>query len=174
MSNRRRASGVGGRKIKRSFNFIDVLLILFVMAIIFVAINVVSPMSLISKLKGEDSYDIEYTVELVGVDSDFIDSVKEGDTVVDAVSKNSIGSVKSVDYNNRYTELEYDDTKAAGVVVEYEDKLNVLITVSASATYNEGKGYAVNERRIAVGEKLSLRFPDFAGEGYCVGFSAAS
>ena len=174
MSNRRRANGVGGKKLKRSFNFIDVLLILFVIAVIFVAVNVISPMSLISRFTGEDSYAIEYTVELVGVDADFIDKIKEGDSVIDAVSKNSIGSVKSVDYNTRYSELEYDKEKAAGVVVEHEDKVNVLITVSAAATYNEGKGYAVNERRIAVGEKLSLRFPDFAGEGYCVGFSAAS
>lgn len=174
MSNRRRANGGGGKKLKRSFNFIDFLLILFVVAIIFVAINIVSPMSIISKLRGEDSHAIEYTVELVGVDTDFIDRIKEGDSVIDAVSKNTLGSVKSVDYNSRYTELDYNEAEKVGVVVEYEDKVNVLITVAASATYTEGKGYAVNERRIAVGEKLSVRFPDFAGEGYCVGISAAS
>ena len=174
MSNRRRAGGVGGKKLNRRFNFVDVLLILFVIAIIFVAVNVVSPMSLISKIRGENTYAVEYTVELVGVDIDFVDRIKEGDSVIDAVSKNSIGSVKTVDYNTRYTELDYNKEKAEAVLVEYDDKVNVLITVSASATYNEGKGYAVNERRIAVGEKLSLRFPNFAGEGYCVGFSAAS
>ena len=75
--------------------------------------------------------------------------------------------MKSVE-NNVYFQLE------EGTVVEYDDKINLLITVSATATYTEGKGYAVNERRIAVGEKLSVRFPDFAGEGYCVGFSSAS
>ncbi len=166
MSNRRKANG-GGKKLKRGFNFVDVLLLLFVAAIIFVAVNIVSPRSLISKLRGDNTRAIEYTVELVGVDSEFADKVKEGNTVIDAVSKNNIGSVKSVE-NNVYFQLE------EGTVVEYDDKINLLITVSATATYTEGKGYAVNERRIAVGEKLSVRFPDFAGEGYCVGFSSAS
>ena len=167
MSNRRKTNSGGGKKLRRSFNFVDVLLILFVIAIVFVAVNIVSPRSLISNLRGDNMRAIEYTVELVGVDSDFVEKIKENDTVIDAVSKNNIGSVKSVE-DNVYFELE------DGVIVEYDDKVNLLITVSATATYTETKGYAVNERRIAVGEKLSLRFPDFVGEGYCVGFSAAS
>ena len=89
---------------------------------------------LIFAIRGENTYAVEYTVELVGVDIDFVDRIKEGDSVIDAVSKNSIGSVKTVDYNTRYTELDYNKEKAEAVLVEYDDKVNVLITVSSSAT----------------------------------------
>ena len=55
----------------------------------------------------------------------------------------------------------------------YEDKYNVTVTVTVLAQYEEGEGYSVGDRRIAVGEKLSLRFPNYAAEGYCIGLSEA-
>ena len=59
--------------------------------------------------------------------------------------------------------------KTEGVLAEYPDKYNVIITISAEASYAAEKGYSVNGTRIAVGEKMSLRFPDYVGEGYCIG-----
>ena len=49
----------------------------------------------------------------------------------------------------------------------------VCVTISVMADYDEGEGYSVGGRRIAVGEKLALRFTDFAGEGYCINLSTA-
>lgn len=162
-------AGVDARaeRTKRSFNFVDVLLILFVIAVIFVAVNIVAPMAFVSKLTSDSTRTIEYTVELEGVDKALAEKIKENDTVVDAVSKNALGTVSSVDSNTEYSVFD----ERTGVLVYYEDRVNVLITVTASASYNKGEGYAVGERRIAVGEKLSLRFPDFSGEGYCIGLS---
>lgn len=159
---------------RRRFNFIDFLLILFVLAIVFVAVNVVSPMSIIDKLKSDTKHTIQYTVEFTGVSAEHLDKIKEADTVVDAVSKQNLGSVTAIDDHKKYSVLEYNEATDMGVPVEHPDKHNVIVTISATATYREGVGYRVNDRRIAVGEKMALRFPDFAQEGYCIGLSIES
>ena len=153
------------------FNILDVLLILLVIGVVFVAINIVSPMSFIKKLQADSSHTIEYTVEFIGVDEDFLDTIKENDNVMDSVSKNSLGTVVAVDYNTHYSELKYDEANNVGKLVDYTDKYNVTVTITASGNYVSGEGYNVNAHRIAVGEKMSLRFPDYVGEGYCISFS---
>jgi hypothetical protein len=55
-----------------------------------------------------------------------------------------------------------------GVLSEHPNKFNLLVTISTTANYAEGSGYSVNATRIAVGEKLALRFPDYVAEGYCI------
>lgn len=156
---------------RRGFNFIDFLLILFAVAIVLTAINIVSPMSLIDKLKADDSYTIHYTVEITGVGDEFLDKINENDTVVDAVSKFSLGSVEAVDYTVHST-LEYNESQGdgagEGVLATHKDKYDILVTVKANASYMAEKGYFVGDRRIAVGEKMTLRFPDYVGEGYCI------
>ena len=153
------------------FNILDVLLILLAAGIIFVAINIISPMSFIKKLQSDSTHTIEYTVEFIGVDEDFIDTIKENDGVMDSVSKNSLGTVVAVDYNTHYSELKYDEENHAGKLVDYPDKYNVIVTITADGNYISGEGYNVNAHRIAVGEKMSLRFPDYVGEGYCISFT---
>ncbi len=154
------------------FNFIDVLLILLALAIIFVAINVIAPMPFIKKLQADQKLTIQYTVEISGVHEAYLNKIKENDAVVDSVSKNSLGTVLAVDYNNYHSELTYDEESKEGKLVEYTDRYDVTVTIVASGVYNEGEGYGVNATRIAVGEKMYLRFPDFVGVGYCIGFSA--
>jgi cell division protein FtsL len=153
------------------FNILDVLLILLTIGVIFVAVNIISPMSFIKKLQSDSTHTIEYTVEFIGVDEDFIDAIKENDKVMDSVSKNSLGTVVAVDYNTHYSELKYDEENKVGKLVDYADKYNVTVTITADGSYISGEGYNVNARRIAVGEKMSLRFPDYVGEGYCISFT---
>lgn len=153
------------------FNILDVLLILLVIGFVFVAINIISPMAFIKKLQSDSSHTIEYTVEFIGVDEDFLDTIKENDNVMDSVSKNSLGTVIAVDYNTHYSELKYDEENHVGKLVDYPDKYNVTVTISADGSYIAGEGYNVNAHRIAVGEKMSLRFPNFVGEGYCISFT---
>ena len=67
------------------------------------------------------------------------------------------------------SELSLKDGSA--VLSAHEGKYNVIVTITASGNYKEGEGYSVNDCRIAVGEKMSLRFPNYIGEGYCVALS---
>jgi len=160
----------GGRK----FNFIDVLIILAVLLIAAIIISFISPMSWFGGLFASPTETIQYTVEFSGVDREFISNIADNDTVVDSVSKFILGNVTAVDSNTNYRALQYNETTGTGSFAIYQDKYNILVTVTTTAEYREGEGYFVSDRRIAVGEKLSLRFPNFVGEGYCVGISAVN
>lgn len=153
------------------FNFIDVILILITLAVIIAAVNIISPMSLIKKLTADDSHKIEYTVEIQNVDGEYIEKIKVNDQAVDSVSKQDLGIVVSVYNPEPYSELGYNEEKGEGVLMSYPDKYNITVIITADADYIRGEGYSVNGNRIAVGEKMSLRFPDFVCEGYCIGFS---
>lgn len=152
------------------FNLVDFFLILIVLLVIAMVIYVFAPFSRFQSLVQNETHIVEYTVEVLGVDETLINKIQENDTVLDSVSKNTMGTVIAVDYNTKYTELQYvqQNDQTVGVLAEHPSKYNIIITISATADYLEGSGYSISSSRIAVGEKLSLRFPDYACEGYCI------
>ena len=160
-------------KKKKGFNFIDFLIILIVLAIIGGIVYLFSPISFLKKATSAIEGTLDYTIEIRNVDITFIDNIKENDIVIDSVSKNKLGTVSTVDHNTKYTELNYQSSdreqgKDEGFMMEYPDRYNIIVTITSSADYIVGEGYTVNNCRIAVGEKLSLRFSDYVCEGYCV------
>jgi hypothetical protein len=159
------------RKRAVRFNFIDVLIILAVLLIVAIVVNIFVPLSFFGKLNKTTERQIQYTVEITALDESFIDKVAENQTVIDSVSKYTLGKVMTVDCNTHYSELKYNENEASGWLSPYTDKYNMLVTITVLAEYTEGEGYSVGDRRIAVGEKMSLRFPNFAAEGYCIALS---
>lgn len=162
---------------KGKFNFVDFLLIVIVLAIIAATVYVFVPKSWFGKIVADDTQDILYTVEIIGVDQKFAGNIKENNNVIDNVSKSSIGTVKAVSVDS-YSELKYvydnpESTEGSGKLVTYDDKHNLVVTISASALYNKGEGYYIGSCRMAVGEKLSLRFPDYSCEAYCIAITKA-
>lgn len=151
------------------FNLIDLILVVIVLLVIAILFQVFSPFSLIKKLSSNQTKEIQYTVEISGVDAEFINQIKEEDLVIDSISKNNLGKVVTVIYNP-YSEFQYVESNEGGKgeLVEHPNKFNLLVTISATANYAEESGYSINATRIAVGEKLALRFPDYVGEGYCI------
>ena len=160
-------------KRKYRFNLIDLLLVILCVAIIVGCIYVFSPNFKLNIFNKKESVNIQYVIEIQGVYEDFIEKIKENDNVIDSVSKNSLGTVMAVDHNTKQTILSYTITEedANGVLVESPNKYNVIVTISAPAEYENGVGYSVNSRRIAVGEHLALRFPDYTCECYCIAIS---
>lgn len=167
-------SNTGGASAKKKrtgkFNLVDFFLIVIVLLIIATVIYVFAPFSRLKALVTSEAHTIEYTVEVLGVDEALIDKIQENDAVLDAISKNTMGTVIAVDYNTKYTELQYveQNGQKVGALAEHPSKYNLIITVTATADYMEESGYSIDGTRIAVGEKLSLRFPDYACEGYCI------
>lgn len=157
-----------GEKKNGRFNFIDVLLIIIVLIIIASLVYVFLPTSWVRSIFSDEKTDIQYTVEIKGVNEAYLENIKENDIVLDSVSKGNIGTVTAIDYSTQYTQLEYNETTQSGVLSVVPDKYNMIITISVTADYNEGEGYSVNGTRIAVGEKISLRFPNFTGDAYCI------
>lgn len=163
---------------KRSgrFNIIDLLLVLIALSLIAALLYIFAPFSTIKNWFASEEKTIEYTVEFVGVDKAFVNKIQKNDIVVDAVSKNHIGTVQAADFSYPYTVFESVQKGDAmeGVLVEHPDKCNVIVTISANATYLEEDGYRVNQYRIAVGEQMNLIFPNFMGECYCIDLSVDS
>ncbi|MBO7310250.1 MAG: DUF4330 domain-containing protein [Clostridia bacterium] len=155
-------------KHKGKFNFIDFLLVLIVLAIIAALVYVFLPSSHIKRVTSDKTLDMQYTIEILGVDEQYISNIVENDTVIDSVTKSNIGTVTAVDYSMQYTELAYDEESSTGVLTPIAGKYNVVVTISATAEYEEGTGYTVNGTRIAVGEKISARFPNYICECYCI------
>ena len=151
------------------FNLIDLILVVIVLLVIAILIQVFSPISLIKRLASEQTKEIQYTVEFSGVDAEFISRIKEDDLVLDSVSKNSMGTVVTVSPESYYVlQCVETDEGSKGMPLEHPEKFNLVVTISVTARYSEGVGYSVNSTRIAVGEKLALRFPDYVAEGYCI------
>lgn len=157
----------GGKK-KGKFNIIDFLIILVILLLIAAIIYVFLPSSWIQKISSDKSVDIQYTIEIKGVDEAFLNNIREKDIVLNSVNKSNIGTVTAVDYSTQHTQLEYNQSEQIGVLSVVPDKYDVIVTISATAEFTEAQGYTVNGTRIAVGEKINARFPDYVCEGYCI------
>ena len=175
------------KKKRGRFNFVDLTLILVLLIFVGVLAYSFSPISLIKNWVNKDSVNIQYEVELVGVDKNVFDLIKSNSTVTDAVTKNALGTVTIVNRTDyveykpveavRYedegdSKKEIKETSIQKISYDNKDTLNVIITVNAD--YLEGVGYSVGSTRIAVGEKLELKFPDYKCVGYCVGITPES
>ena len=162
-------------KVKREykFNLVDLLLIILCLAIVGGAVYIFSPSTSFDLFSKKEITDIEYTIEIQGVNKEFIETIKENDTVIDSVTKSALGQVVAVDYNTKYTTLSFTQSEDnnVGVLVEHPDKYNLIITISAQAEYKQGKGYFINDRRISVGGLMQLRFPNYVCECYCIAIS---
>ena len=158
-------------KRKRKFNIVDFFIVLIALMLIAVLIYAISPWSQLKKLFNHEDVTLEYVVEIKGVDKDFCSLIKEQDSVVNNVTKNSLGVVSSIDKVDMSTSLSYqtdENNNILGILVEDPQKYDVTVRISAEADHEEGIGYTVNGCRIAVGEEIFLRFPKFACSGYCV------
>ena len=173
------------KKKKGRFNFVDLTLIIILILIVGVLAYSFSPVSLIKKWINKETVNIQYEVELVGVDKNVVDLIKSNMVVTDSVTKGTIGTVTMDPKQTGYVEYkpvetiryEVDGDEQKEIVeysvekITYENKYNLNVIITVAADYNEGVGYSVGSTRIAVGEKLALKFPDYKCEAYCVGIT---
>lgn len=166
------------KKEKRKFNIIDFFIFLIILAVIAALVYAFSPWSQIKKLWKTNEVTFKYAVELKEVDDGFINLIKAGDTVINSVTKNSLGTVDRIGTISKSTVLDYVEvekespngmtTTYQGVLTEKPDKYDIIVYITATAEYEEGIGYTVNGSRVAVGEELYFRFPNYESNGYCI------
>lgn len=152
------------KKKRGGFNAIDALIILVALGVI-----VVFAMSrFIASDDAGESIKLEYTVMVECVDGDFASKIRTGEQVYDSSSKSLLGTVSSIESDTLYSVYEYDSKENAILSRKYTDKYNVSITISANAKFVDGVGYNIEERRVAVGQEMALRFPGCVAKAYCV------
>ena len=162
----------GEKKRRWLFLLVDILLLVFVVAMVFFLVVLLTPLDLFGGSDVEER-EITYTVELAGVDRDQIASLHTGDTVTDAETGSVIGEVIKVDSRpyEVYTETPEQQENGLFVVTKntYPDTFNtVTVTIQVTADYEAGLGYTAEDCRIAAGRSYRLRFPAYAGEGVCI------
>jgi hypothetical protein len=162
------------------FLVVDILLLAAILAAIFFLVVLLTPLDPFEGRNREDRV-VLYTLEITNVDAAALESLSEGDPVVDAKTGSTMGTVVSVDSRayEFYTDMptdKPDEHLNSHVVIKDSrtDRYTVTVTVRASAQYREGEGYEVQSCRIAVGRVYELHFPAYAGKGACVTFAEES
>lgn len=150
-------------KRKKRFNFVDVILLVVIIAIIgSVVYAYISPMT---KQLFAATYKVTYTMRVPNVRLELKNNIKVGDKIVETETLKEIGTVTNV----ASASSKFVGTDASGKTVTspYPDMYDVTITVSANAEMPSGM-YAVNSYSITAGKTIPFRVPDFTGEAVCL------
>lgn len=152
-------------KKKIRFNIIDVIILLFLAAAIFLLLYI-----FVFSENGEQNQEINYTniqyvVEVQNVDKQFEEIVKVGQAVQDAVKRKNIGTVSGVQAA-QYQILTFDYESGQQAVSDVENKIVLKITIEAQAIETD-HAFTVDGCVIRVGQQYSLALPDMYCVGYC-------
>jgi len=155
---------VNERKLR--FNFIDLLLLIVILLAAGILMYVFVWSGRSSKTADVQYSEIEYVIEIQKIDDEFAGSIKAGQTVEDAVERKQIGTVKWVEAKPSQ-EINFNYTTGKEEYSEVEGKINLYVTITASAAETDMK-FTVNNYDIQVGKMISVLLPDFQGYGYCI------
>lgn len=149
---------------KHKFNFIDIILLTVILAAVVLLVYIF--MSGRIESFGTPSVLVEYKVSITRIREEFRGNVNVGDKVVDSVKLMSIGEVTDVQYSSSiFIVSELNSTDLQYPI--YPEHLDMTITIRAEADIKNGM-YLIDGYRIAVGELVSIRVPDFTETGYCI------
>lgn len=157
-------------KSSRRFTVLDGIIILVILAVIGVGIYFIAGDK--NPVSAETTVPITFTVELKGIKDVYAANIRVGDTVIDSVTKKTIGTVAAVE---TLPHTDYIVNQESGVIEEkaYPGQATVLLTVSTDAVLG-GLGYTIDGYRVAIGVLHHLQLPHFLGSGYCIGVQAQS
>lgn len=163
------------KRSRKKFNVIDFLLIVVILLITAGLVYLFLPSSLVKNITADKTVQIRYVVEVKDVDEQYINNIAASQLVQDSVSKSEIGYVEVNPESAPHYELKYDlleendgSNSAIGMLSKVDGKYDLIITITADAHYKEGEGYTVNGTRIAVGEKIYTKFPNYSCEAFCI------
>lgn len=171
------STGGGGNKGRRWLLLaVDILLLAAIVAAIVFLVTLLTPVSLFDTSDVEQKQ-LTYTVELAGLEASVVEAFRVGDSVTDKETGSVIGTITAVDTRpyEVYSTTDYVENGTLDLnevlKVTYPDAYRtVTVTVTVTADYTAGVGFAVEDCRIAVGREYELRFPGYTGNGVCIGF----
>lgn len=160
---------------KARFNFIDALIIIFILAVIAAAVYLV--MTAIRQPRAASTGNIEFDVRISSVDEACLPLIKAGDTVKDSVTGAVIGTIVDV----RSEKAQYygkvaveEDGVLTLATTDYEDKYDVYVKITTSAEKDERGIHIVGNTRIVIGSAVYFKVPSFKSVSYITEFSTRS
>ena len=152
-------------KKKLYFNFIDVILIVAILASVVTLVFFLRERRIVTDHGGKTA-EIVYRIEVAPTREEFRNLVAVGDVVVDPVTTQSAGEVTDVAYAP-YQYVGTDRATGLKITTPYPGKITMTVTVKTIATITD-TGYAINGKALVLGETISLRVPHFTGSGVVV------
>lgn len=153
-------------KNRKSFNIIDIVIILSLLAVIGAAVfGFVSGIGAV----GEKAV-IRYVLEVDPIDSELCAKVSVGDGVYSYDDSQRIGTVYAVSTAQAYHTG--TDSQGSAVSSPLEGKSVLYVTVEAEAMVSE-KGYTVGTQLINAGKKIDIRYPNLFCSSTCVSVEIA-
>ncbi|MBE6636596.1 MAG: DUF4330 domain-containing protein [Ruminococcaceae bacterium] len=153
-----------GKK-KLFFNFIDVLLIVAILAATVTVVFFLRERRILTPGSNE-TVEVIYQIEVSPLREDFRNLVSIGDRMTDSVKLSDLGEITDVSYAEcRYTGV--NKTTGAIVTSTFPGHVTMILTIRADALLTEA-GYEIDGRLLLLGQPLSFRTPDFTGTGTCL------
>ena len=148
-------------KKKRSFNIIDAVMIVAVVALTAALVyGVVSGLGV-----GNDYVRIKYVLEVSELRSEFCQKAAEGDAVRNADGGEQIGKVAAV--SSVPAQHTGTDSSGAPVLSDIDGYSTLYVTVEAQAKQGN-TGYTVGGTLINTGKSVDVRLPSLCFEAKCI------
>ncbi len=152
------------RKKKHGINFIDVAIVVIVIAVLAAGFYFINHMS--STRGAGENVQISYRLEIDDVPEEISTAPMVGDVLIDSGSKSELGTIVAVErqpMTKQITDYESKEMRTA----EVPGKFKVILTCESPALSTEEK-ITVNSCRIATGSGIDFRSKHFSGHGICI------
>ena len=158
---------------KSRFNFIDVIIIVLILAITAALVYLFVYKKSASSSVGEKT--VVYTLKISGVNADYLSMIKENDVLLDSSTGTELGTVsKVVSKPTLYIgDTVIDDGNGGKTVAhsEYDNLFDLYVTLSVTASVDERGIAYIGSNRILVGSPFYVRRDAFAKKAFCTDFS---
>lgn len=159
---------------EKRFNFVDVVIIIAIVAVIGAVIWIAMVQS--GNIEREKVVNVEYTVRLTSVRSEFADSIHNGDMVIDSSTGEELGLVIAVRHpeNTKYYNPNVIVGSGERMTVgtsSYEDLYDIHVTISSKATIGANGVAYVDKNKILIGAPINFRISPFAQTCYITAFA---
>lgn len=145
------------------FNFLDILIVLFVLAVAVVGYKYF----LNTSEKSSNVKEISYVVELKRKSADYQEQIKPGDDILDAIKGGYYGKVTDVTWE-KCTEINTNVETGEFVKADVKDRYNYYITITGiPTTYTDSKIMFASQD-VRVGNEIYIRSKNYSGAGYVV------
>ena len=156
----------GKKRGSPKFNAFDVVIILVLL------LAVIIPCVLAIRAERETNApgtkeSIVYKIRIDNIDTETIEKIAKKQNVTDVSTGKVIGTVYAVSGALPYKNYTEDEEGNVEVSIDESGHYYLILTIKASAVYNDVEGYTVQGERIAVGKVFDFRLPNFEATGVC-------
>ncbi len=155
------------QKRKFTFNIIDALIIVLVLAVglgaylLFFRENSDAIEDAIA-----ENVKIRYVLQVNELPAEYADNIQTGECVIDYGTHTSAGDVVAIGSED-FVYVGYDKTTGQQKLTPIKELVNLYITVEGEATM-KNEMYYVNDTAVYVGRRLDMMMPDLFCAGNCI------